>query len=57
MHERSEGATKDLRVYKILDSTVHVYNCFRLYLQYNVVLLFAVYKSSYDNRTWQFSTK
>ena len=28
----SEGAIKGLRVYKLLDSVMHVYNCFRLYL-------------------------
>ena len=36
---------------------MHAYNCFRLYLQYDVVLLFAVYKSSYDSRTLQFSAR
>ena len=42
-----EGATKGLRVYKVIDSTVHVYNYFTPYLQYNFVLQFAIYKSSY----------
>ena len=41
-HEHSEGATKGLRVYKIVYSTMHVYNCIRLYLQDSVVLLSAV---------------
>ena len=31
---------------KFIDSTVHVHNCFRLYLWYNVLLLFVICKSS-----------
>ena len=39
---------------KFVDSVVHAYNCFRLYLQYNLVLLFAIYKSLYDSWTQQY---
>ena len=28
---------------------MHAYNCFRPYLQYDLVLLFAICKSSYDS--------
>ena len=38
-------------IMEFVDSTLHVYNCFRLYLQYNLVLLFTIYKSLYDSRT------
>ena len=55
MHEHSEGATKGLRVYKI--HRLHGECSFRLYLQYNLVLLFAIYKSLYHSRAWEFSTK
>ena len=43
--------TKGLRAIKSIHSTVHAYNCLGLHLQYNVVLLFAIYKSLYDSRT------
>ena len=46
VHKHSKGTTKGLQVYS---STVHAYNCFRLYLQYNAVLLFAICKSLYNS--------
>ena len=43
-HECSGGTTKGLKVYKFVDSIVHTYNCFKLYLQHNLVLLFVICK-------------
>ena len=46
VHKHSKCTTKGLQVYS---STVHAYNCFRLYLQYNAVLLFVICKSFYNS--------
>ena len=42
LNQAELNRAKRLRVYKICRLQVHVYNCFKLYLQFNIVLLFAI---------------
>ena len=59
MHISSKDATKGLRVIKFVDPTLHVQNCFRLFLQYNLFLLFVICKSLYDSlyKNWNIFLK
>ena len=46
---QAQEPSKRQRIYKICDSLVHAYKCFRLYKQYNLVLLFVIYSFLYDD--------
>ena len=48
-HERRKNATKGWGLIKFVDSLVHAYNCFRLYLPSLSNFLFAICMSLYDS--------